>query len=111
MVGAVIHEMLHGLPERILVHAEIDGLVLHNAIEVVLCNAADESEQPLGLGLPIFAESRGGLDGGIARNGSRRAALKTLEPHPFGAANMDKGVADGRKTGAWRTGELLVRNV
>ena len=45
MIASVIHDMLHRLPERIAVNAELQRLVLHNTIEVRLRQPAHKTKQ------------------------------------------------------------------
>src|SRR6266478_5411890 len=45
MVAAVIHEVLHGLPEGIAVHAEFQRFVFHDAIEIALREGTNEIEE------------------------------------------------------------------
>ena len=45
MVGAVIDQVLHGLPERILIDAEVQCLVFHDPIEIGLRQPRHESEK------------------------------------------------------------------
>src|ERR1700730_4335867 len=45
MVGAVIHEVLHGLPEGILVHAKLQGLVFESTVQILLSETTNETQQ------------------------------------------------------------------
>src|SRR6267142_468976 len=46
VIAAVIHDVLHGLPERIAVDAELERFVFHYAVEIALRQAANEIKQP-----------------------------------------------------------------
>jgi len=78
VIGAMIGQVLHGLPERIFVHAEIEGLVFEDAIEICLCDARGEDQQFFCVGPPIFTECCDRLRGGGVGESRRRAALKAL---------------------------------
>src|SRR5262249_21792831 len=86
----------------------IEGLVFKDMIEIGLCDTVGEDQQFFCVGPPIFTECCDRLCGRGVRESRRRAALKALEPDDFAAANVSERVADRRKTGGERLGELLV---
>ena len=58
MVGAVIHDVLQRLPQRIVVHAEFHGLVFQHAIEIFLRQPANKIQQSCGLDWrPVLAQA------------------------------------------------------
>src|SRR4029077_3280649 len=64
MVAAVIHDVLHRLPERVAVDAELQRFVFHDAIEIALVEIAHEIEEARLELAPALAEGR---DVGILR--------------------------------------------
>src|SRR5262245_40130150 len=74
-VSAVISEVLHGLPERIFVYAEIERFVFEDAIEIGLGKAVGKSEQFVGVRPPELAQCSDGLRTGSIRKCRRSAAL------------------------------------
>src|SRR5262245_11502011 len=78
VVGAVSGEVLHGLPERILVHAEIERLVFEDAIEIRLRNTVGEGKEFFRVWSPEFAQRRDRLQACSIREGGWRASLKAL---------------------------------
>src|ERR1700756_2804981 len=109
MVGAVIHDVLHGLPEWIAVDTEFQGFVFERAVEIGLRQAANESQEARLEFTPALAESVGvGILRGV-RESRWRTALEAFEPDPFCAEDVGERVAHGRKAGAHRLGELSGR--
>jgi len=83
VVAAVIHEVLHGLPEGLLYTPEFQRFVFHDAIEIALREGTNESEQARLKFRPALAEGRDvGILRGV-RKRRRRAALEAFEPNPF----------------------------
>ena len=56
VVSAVISEVLQRLPDWILIVAEIDGLIFHDAIKVGLLQFRYERQQGFRLWLPMIAK-------------------------------------------------------
>src|SRR5258707_12427421 len=107
VICAVIYNVLHGLPQRIAVDAELQRFVFQYPVKIALRQAANEIEQARLEFAPALA--KGGhvrILLGIRERGWR-AALETFQPDPFGAEDVRQRVAHGRKTRAHRLGELL----
>src|SRR5580765_2978931 len=107
MVRSVIGQMLQRLPEWVGVRTEIEGLIFHDAIQIALLQVTYEREEIVGLLFPVLAQRSDRLNVSVVRDGARRTSAKTLQPYPFSAANVNECVANRRKAGAERLGELF----
>src|SRR5712692_3038249 len=109
MIGAVIHEMLHRLPERVAIDAELQRLVFHHAIQVGLSQAPHKAQQARFVLIPALLKARNIVEFSRAGKRSRRAALEALQPDPLGAIDVRQRVAHGAEAGNKRLQKLLRR--
>src|SRR3981081_3386737 len=107
MVAAVINDMLHGLPERIAVDAELESLVFQHAVQVALRETTSERQKARLKFQPALLQTGDIGVLGDVRKGRGGAALKAFEPNPFGAEDVAQCIADGREAGVHGFGELL----
>src|SRR5258708_34148524 len=92
MIGAVIHEVLHGLPQRIAVGPKFQRFVFHYAVEIALRQAANEIQQAWLEFAPALAQAG---DVGILRGvwkPRRRAARESFEPNPLPSKDVRQPV-------------------
>src|SRR5207245_2248881 len=97
MIASVIHDMLHRLPERIAVNAELQRLVFYRAVQIRLRQPAHKTEQPRLVFVPAFFKTRDVLKLCCIWKRFWRAALKPFQPDPFGAENVRERIAHGSK--------------
>ena len=110
MVGSVIYNVLHGLPERIAVDAEFQRLCIPERGRDRSCFSprtkvsSRVSHAPPSARLQRLATSANCVVSG-SEDGER--PWKPLQPNPFGSVNVPQGIAHGRKTRAQGLRELF----
>src|SRR5215472_1236588 len=111
VIRSVVYQVLHRLPERILVYAEPQRFVFHHAIEVRLGQATHEIQQP---GFELIPAGFEGCHVAELRGVWQRrwrATLKAFEPEPFGSIDMSERIANRAKARAQCFCELIRREL